>query len=81
MQGQHIVKSWANTQSGIARSPGAAEFYGLVRCMSIGIEIRGLMQDLGMDFRVRTSADSSAVVGVSKRRSLGRVRHMELNQL
>ena len=48
---------------------------------SVGIGIRGLMQDLGMKFRFRTSTDSSATLGISERRGLGKVRHIELNQL
>ena len=39
------------------------------------------MQDLGAEFRVRTSTDSAAALGISKRRGLGNVRHLELNQL
>ena len=79
--GRHMIKGWSNTQSVIALSSGEAEFYGLVRGTSIGIGVRGLMQDLGMEFRVRTSTDSSAALGISKRRGLGKVRHIELNQL
>ena len=60
---------------------GEAEFYGLVRGTSIGIGIRGLMQDLGARIRVWTITDSSVVLGISKRRGLGKVRHIELNQL
>ena len=39
------------------------------------------MQDLGAEFRVRRSTDSSAALGISKRRGLDKVRHIELNQL
>ena len=53
----------------------------MVRGASIGIGIIGLMQDLGMRFRVRTNTDSSAALGISKRRGLGKVRHIELTQL
>ena len=49
--------------------------------LSIGIGIRGLVQDLGMKFRVRTNTDSAVASGISKRRGLGKVRHIELNQL
>ena len=76
-----MIKGWSNTQSVIALSSGEAEYYGLVRGTSIGIGIRGLMQDFGRETRVRTSTDSSAAVGISKRRGLGKVRHIELNQL
>ena len=72
---------WSNTQSAIVLSSGEAEFYGLVRGTSTGIGIRGLMQDLGAEFRVRTSTGSSVALGISKRRGLGNVRHIELDQL
>ena len=39
------------------------------------------MEDLGVECRVRTSTDSSAALVISKRRGLGKVRHIELNQL
>ena len=48
---------------------------------SIGIGMRGLTRDLGCRMRVRTSTDSSAAMGISKRRGLGKTRHIELNQL
>ena len=39
------------------------------------------MEDLGVKCRARTSTDSSVALGISKRRGLGKVRHIELNQL
>ena len=39
------------------------------------------MQDLGAEIRVMTITDSSAALGISKRRGLGKVRHIELNLL
>ena len=35
MLGQHMVKSWSNTQSVLALSSGEAEYYGMVRGASI----------------------------------------------
>ena len=43
--------------------------------------VRGLLEDMGVRMRIRASTDSSAAVGISKRRGLGKVRHLELNQL
>ena len=53
----------------------------MVRGSSIGIGVKGLFEDLGITVRIRTNTDSSAALGLSKRRGLGKVRHMELNQL
>ena len=41
----------------------------------------GLMGDLGCRMRVIVITDSSAAMGISKRRGLGNVRDIELNQL
>ena len=39
------------------------------------------MEDLGATMRVRTITDSSAASGIANRRGLGKVRHIEVNQL
>ena len=39
------------------------------------------MGDIVCRIIVRVSTDSSAAMGISKRRGLGKVRHIELNQL
>ena len=76
-----MVKSWSNTQSVVALSSGEAEYYGMVRGTSIGLGVRGLLEDLGITMRVRTSTDSTAASGIANRRGLGKVRHIEVNQL
>ena len=40
-----------------------------------------MLEDAGVEMRIRVSIDSSVVVGMSKRRGLGKVRRIELNQL
>ena len=74
-------KFWSSTQSTIALPSGEADFYGLARGTSLGIGVIGHMQDLGMNFRVMTNTDLSEALGISKRRGLGKVSHIELNQL
>jgi len=81
MIGDHIVKSWCTTQAVIALSSGEAEYYGLVKGSSIGLGIRGIMADLGVSSRVKVMTDSSAAKGISARKGVGRVRHIEVNQL
>ena len=39
------------------------------------------MEDLGVTMRVRTSTDSTAASGMANRRGLGKLRHIEVNQL
>ncbi len=81
MIGEHMAKSWCTTQAVIALSSGEAEYYGLVKGSSIGLGIRGIMSDLGVNGKVKVLTDSSAAKGISARKGVGRVRHIEVNQL
>ena len=63
MIGQHALESWSNTQAVVALSSGEAEYDGAVRETSIGIGVRGCMEDLGLGFRIRTSTDSPVAMG------------------
>ena len=79
--GNHMIKSWSTTQAVIALSSGEAEFYGIVKGSSIGIGIRSVLADLGVDCRIGVHTDASAAKAIASRKGLGKVRHIEVNQL
>ncbi len=79
--GNHAVKSWSTTQAIIALSSGEAEYYGIVKGSSVGLGIRSILRDLGVELRIRVHTDASAAKGIASRRGLGKVRHIEVNQL
>jgi hypothetical protein len=81
MIGEHTIKGWSTTQSVIALSSGEAEYYGMVRGGSIGMGIKALGKDLGVDWKVRILTDASAAHGIANRWGLGKVRHLETCQL
>jgi len=79
--GDHVIKSWSNTQSVIALSSGEAEYYGMVKGASMALGIRSMLADLGVSLQIRLRTDASAAKGIATRRGLGKVRHIEVNQL
>ena len=81
MLGRHVVKTWSSTQALIALSSGEAEYYGMVRGGSIGIGMKSMMADLGVKCGIKINTDASAAKGIAMRRGLGKVRHIEVNQL
>ena len=81
MYGNHCIKTWSTTQPVIALSSGEAEYYGMVKGAGNAIGIVGVFQDMGIQETVTLYTDSSAAKGISSRRGLGKVRHIELNQL
>jgi hypothetical protein len=79
--GNHAIKSYSTTQPVIALSSGEAEYYGLVKGGSLGLGIKSLAGDLGIIVGIDLMTDSTAAQGIASRKGLGRVRHIEVNQL
>ena len=48
---------------------------------SIGLGIRGIKSDRGVNSKIEVLTDSSAAKGISARKGVGRVRHIVVNQL
>ncbi len=79
--GNHVLKSWSVTQAVRALSSGEAEYCGMVRGASVGLGMRAVLSDLGIESVIRIKTDAGAAIGTAARRGLGKVRHIELNQL
>jgi len=79
--GDHVIKSWSNTQSVIALSSGEAEYYGMVKGASMALGVRSMLADMGVNLQIRLRTDAAAAKGICTRRGLGKVRHIEVNQL
>ena len=58
-----------------------AEYYSLVRGSAHGLGMRRVLSDMGVEVRLVVKTDASAAKGVANRQGLGKVRHIEVNQL
>ena len=83
MRGSHVIKSWSSNQAVIALSSGEAEYYSLVKAASMTVGLRSISVDLGVEFGlpIALESDASAAIGIANRVGLGKVRHIETNQL
>ena len=79
--GEHLLKTWSTTQSVIALSSGEAEYYGLVKGASQGLGLKAMLQEAGVVTKVVIKTDASAAKGIALRRGMGKIRHIEVNQL
>ncbi len=81
--GEHVIKSWSTNQAVIALSSGEAEYDALVKGVSGAIGITNLCKDLGTikEGPIRAKTDASAAIGIASRPGVGKVRHIEVNQL
>ena len=81
MLGGHLVKSWCSAQSIVSLFSVEAEYYGTVKGSSMGLGIRSMLQDFGVNVNLVVKTDASAAKGIANRKGLGKVRHIAVNQL
>ena len=76
MIGGGCVKHWSKTQPTIALSSGEAELSGIGAGMAQALGVQALAADMGWDLQPRVFSDATAAIGISKRRGLGKIRHL-----
>ncbi len=81
MMGCHMIKHWSTQQGVIALSSGEAEYYAIVKGSTIAIGIQSMYRDMGVELDINVKTDAAAAKGISSRIGLGKVRHIETNQL
>ena len=81
MLGGHCLKSWSSTQKSITLSSGEAELVAAVKMCTEVIGITQLARDWGVELEGRIYVDSSAAIGVAKRRGNGKLRHVRVGLL
>ena len=79
--GSHPIKHWSVTQTTIALSSGEAELGGICHGASIALGLQSLASDLGIKLRVEILTDATAAIGIGRRRSLGKIRHLHVSDL
>ena len=75
------LKHWSTTQPNIALSSGEAELGGIVKGASVGLGFQSMAADLGIAVKLKIHSDSSAAIGISRRRGLGKIRHLAVGDL
>ena len=76
MVGGCLVKHWSKTQPTIALSSGEAELSGIGAGMAQALGIQALAADMNWHLQPRVHSDATAAIGISKRRGLGKIRHL-----
>ena len=75
------LKVWSTTQRGVARSSGEAELYAATKGMTEGLGLLEMCKDMGIELEVVVRTDSNACRGTCQRTGLGRLKHLEVEDL
>ena len=79
--GEHFLKSWSSTQSGIALSSAEAEVVAMTKSIAETMGIANMVQDLGRSLKGIVFADSSAALAIADRKGSGKLRHINIRML
>ena len=78
MRGVHLIKAYSQTQTTVCLSSAEAELGGIVKAASHGLGLQSVAADLGLHWSLELRSDAAAAIGICRRRSLGRVRHLHV---
>lgn len=81
MLGPHCIRHWSTTQTTISLSSGEAELHGIAKGISHAIGMQSLCKDLGWSYKLRVHSDAVAAIGIARRRGLGKIRHLDVEDL
>ena len=79
--GHHIVKTWSRTQKTIALSSAEAELTAMVKGTCEGLGVSSLMEDWDQKKYLVMMGDSTAALGVIRRKGAGKLRHVNIGML
>ena len=75
------IKSWSKTQNLIALSSAKSELHASVKATTETLGAQSMAKGFHKHRRVKMLADASAVLGITSRRGIGKVRHLDANHM
>ena len=81
MRGTHLLKHWSLTQSTVTLSSAESELSGICKGSSISLGLVAVAKDLGFQWALAVETDAAAAIGISRRRGLGKIRHLAVADL
>ena len=81
MIGSHSIKTWSKDQSVVALSSGEAELYAANSGAAQALGMKSFAADIGVKLEIDLLIDAKAAMGIINRQGLGKVRHIEVQDL
>ena len=81
MIGSHSIKTWSKDQSVVALSRGEAELYVANFGAAQALGMNNLAAYIGVKLEICLLSDAKAAMGIINRQGLGKVRHIEVQDL
>merc|ERR1711953_871042 len=77
MRGKHMLRHSSTLQGPIGMNSGESEYYALVHGSAYSLGTQAMHEDWGLKLSLTILSDSSSARSFSKRRGLGKQRHVQ----
>ena len=81
MCGSHCLTHWSSTQSTLSLSTAESELHGIAKGIQVGVGFKSMCADLDIHKPLRIHSDATAAIGIARRRGLGKLRHLDVEDL
>ena len=81
MYGKHCLKHWSKTQSTLSLSTDESELHGIANGIQVAVGMKSMWAGLNMVKPLRIHSDATAAIGIARRRGLGKLRHLDVEDL
>ena len=81
MHGRHCIRHWSTTQSTLSLSSGESELHGITKGVQHAIGFQSMCNDMGFGKPMHLHSDATAAIGIARRRGLGKLRHLDVEDL
>ena len=81
MYGKHCLKHWSKTQSTLSLSTAESELHGIANGIQVALGMKSMCSDLNIHTPLRIHSDATAAIGIARRRGLGKLRHLDVEDL
>ena len=81
MHGIHCLEHWSSTQTTLSLSTAESELHGICKGMQMGMGFSSMCKYLDMHMKIRLHSDATAAIGIARRRGLGKLRHLDVEDL
>ena len=81
MHGSHCIRHWSTTQSTLSLSSGESELHGIAKGVQNAIGFQSMGADIDFSKPMHIHSDATAAIGIARRRGLGKLRHLDVEDL
>ena len=81
MYGSHCLEHWSKTPSALSLSTDESELHDIPNEIQVALGFKSMCADFNLTKPVRIDSDAAVSIGIARRRGLGKLMHLDVEDL